>query len=56
MMPVENFLSDEPSIISWLNKYKVKSYTLVLDDKYGFKVNVDADVDLSEKKTQIHSH
>ena len=42
--------SDKQQIIAWLDKYKVKNYTLVSDKQYGFIVNVNGDVDLRSKK------
>ena len=45
-----NFYTDEKQIIDWLDKYKVKNYTLVPDEQYGFVVNVIGDVNLNDKK------
>ena len=44
------FYKDKQQIINWLNKYKVENYTLIPDEQYGFIVNVNGDVDLSDKK------
>ena len=47
---MNNFYTDKQQIIAWLDKYKVKNYTLVSDKQYGFIVNVNGDVDLRSKK------
>ena len=45
-----NFYKDKQQIIDWLDLYEVKNYTLVPDEKYGFIVNVNGNVYLSDKK------
>ena len=47
---MNKFYTDEQKIIDWLDKYDVKSYTLVPDEKYGFVVDVNGDVNLSFKE------
>lgn len=42
-------LSNEMLIIDWLEKYRVQNYRLKADKEYGFIVNVNGDVDLSNK-------
>ena len=44
------FYTDEKQIINWLEKYKIKKYTLVPDKKYEFIVNVNGHVDLRGKE------
>lgn len=44
---------DKQKIIDWLNKYKVKGYTLVPDEKYGFVVNVIGDVHLYSRDLEF---
>ena len=44
------FYTDKQQIIAWLKKHKVKNYTLVPDEQYGFIVNAIGDVDLSDRK------
>ena len=43
------FYTDEQQIIDWLKKHEVKKYTLVPDEQYGFVIDVNGDVDLSDK-------
>ena len=42
-----NFYKDKQQIINWLDAYEVKNYKLVPDEKYGFFVDVNNDVDLN---------
>ena len=44
-----NFYKNKRQIINWLEKHKVKSYTLVPDEQYIFIVNVTGAVYLSNK-------
>ena len=44
-----NFYTDKQQIINWLDSYAVKNYTLVPDEQYIFIVNVNGNVDLSDK-------
>ena len=44
-----NFYTDEQQIIDWLDKYEVKNYTLVPNEQYGFAVNLNGNVNLSNK-------
>ena len=46
---MNNFYKDKQKIINWLDEYEVKSYTLIRDEKYGFIVNINGDVYLSDK-------
>ena len=46
---MNKFYTDEKQIVDWLNEYKIKKYKLVPDKKYGFIVNVNGDVNLSDK-------
>ena len=43
-------LKEKENIEMWLNKYGVKNYTLIKDEKYGYVVNTSSHVILSEKK------
>ena len=43
------FYTDEQQIIDWLKKHEVKKYTLVPDEQYGFVIDVNGDVYLSDK-------
>ena len=43
------FYKDKQQIINWLDKYEVKHYTLIPDEKYGFVIDVNGDADLSDK-------
>ena len=45
-----NFLKTEKEITKWLEKYEIKNYTLIPNDKYGFAVDINGNVDLSCKK------
>ena len=45
-----NFYTDKQKIINWLDEYEVKNYKLVPDKQYRFVVNVNGDVNLSDKK------
>lgn len=40
-------LKNKEEIINWLESHNVQNYELLEDDKYGYVVNVDGDVDLS---------
>ena len=40
-------LRNKKEIEEWLNKYHIKNYELIADDKYGYVVNVDSNVDLT---------
>lgn len=42
-----NFYKDKKQITNWLDKYGVKNYILIPDEKYGFVVDVNGSVDLS---------
>ena len=44
------FYTDKQQIIDWLDEYKIKNYTLLPDEQYGFIVNVTGYVNLSDKK------
>ena len=44
-----NFYTDKQKIINWLDEYEVKNYKLVPDKQYRFVVNVNGDVNLSNK-------
>lgn len=39
-----SFYTNKKDIINWLEKYGVKNYTLISDNKYGFVVDVGCDV------------
>lgn len=43
------FLQTKEDITVWLEKHQVKNYELMVDEKYGFVVNVHGDVDVSGK-------
>lgn len=43
------FYKNKKDIIDWLDEYKVKNYTLLPNEKYGFVVNVAGDLDLNRK-------
>ena len=45
-----NFYKDKQQIIDWLDKYQVKNYTLIPNEKYGFVIDVSGDVDLRSRK------
>ena len=47
---MNKFYKDKQKIINWLDEHEVKNYILVPDEKYGFIVNVNGDVDLSFKE------
>ena len=47
------FYTDEQQIIDWLDEYKIKKYTLVPDEQYGFVIDVSSNVYLSYKKLTI---
>lgn len=44
---------DKQEIIDWLDKHKVKKYTLISDDVYGYIVDVDGEVNLLRQN--LHS-
>ena len=51
---MNKLLKDKTQIIAWLNKYRIANYTLIKDAKYGYVVDVQGDVNLSNKKlTQL---
>ncbi len=50
------FLTNKKQILAWLDKHKVKNYTLVPNAKYGFVVNVNGDVDLSNNDWPTNYH
>ena len=43
-------LKTKIEIENWLNKYNIKNYSLIEDNKYGYIVNVNDSVYLSSKK------
>lgn len=50
---MSKLLKDEASIITWLDTYNIKKYTLVPDAQYGFVVDVDGDVCLSHSNMEF---
>ena len=46
---LDKFLTTEESITHWFKDHNIKNYTLILDSKYGFIVDVDGGVNLSNK-------
>lgn len=44
---MNKFYTDKKDIIDWLDKYEVKGYTLIPDEKYVFVVEVSGKVDLT---------
>ena len=44
-----NFYKNKQQIINWLEKHEVKNYILVPDEKYGFVVDVNGNVNLFGK-------
>lgn len=46
---MNRFYKDKQQIINWLDTYEIKKYTLIPDDKYGFVVDVNGDVNLNSK-------
>ena len=44
------FLKEKSKIKAWLKKYEITPYTLLADKQYGFVVNVEGRVDLSQNK------
>ena len=46
---MNEFYKDKQQITNWLDKYQVKNYTLILDEKYGFVVDIDGDFKLNDK-------
>ena len=42
-------LKNKIEIEKWLNKYKIKNYELIPDEKYGYVVNVNENVYLNNK-------
>lgn len=41
------FLKTMPKIVAWLNKYEIKHFILLEDEKWGYKVNIDGTVNLA---------
>ena len=46
-------LINKLGIEKWLNQYGITNYELILDEKYGYVVNVNNDVNLFEKELKI---
>jgi len=46
---MDQLLKNKSDIIQWLQSMGVSDYTLKIDDQYGFVVDVEGDVDLSDK-------
>jgi hypothetical protein len=42
-------LKEKEEIVEWLNKMSISNYELIEDEEYGYKVNVEEDVDISKK-------
>lgn len=43
----KDFFKNKEEIEGWLNKYYIKNYTLIPNEKYGYVVDVQKSVDLS---------
>ena len=42
-------LMKKENIEAWLKEYEIRSYELIKDDRYGYIVNVNSEVDLESK-------
>ena len=46
---MSNLLKNKKDIIKWLETYNIENYTLIEDNQYGYLVDVDDSIDLSQK-------
>ena len=47
------FYKNKQNIIKWLDKYKITNYSLVIDEKYGYAVNVNERVNLQNNNLKF---
>ena len=47
---MSNLLKNKEDIIKWLDRNKIENYTLIENTEYGYVVDVEGYVDLSNKK------
>ena len=47
---MNKFLKNKTDITAWLEQYSIQNYELILDDKYGYAVDVSGDVNLFDKE------
>lgn len=52
-MKNNQLLQNKEKIIAWLNQYQIKDYEVVEDNEYGYVVNVEGGVDISNKNLKL---